>query len=228
MPTLKPKMTFVFSSEKTKNFLDAIIEEEVSVNETNKSWEMERALINAYVSQDGDFAEVSITRLYQGPSTVKEELSRLFSDNSEGFDFKAKNDDLRPLVELAGRQSIGSVLDISLGKKIPDPLPHLRACWSNVCVKLKRAIEEERSTNRIDFKVAQELMQALEENVSNIEAKAFFDLVLRNWEVLGDYTYTFRALMDIVDIADSWPNDAKARRAFRTCVRSISCKRNGQ
>lgn len=227
MPTIRPKVNLVYPNEESKQLLDALLDAKATINGTNRSVEIIRILNDSLIPGDPEFA-ASVARLYSGSTTIKEELSTLFCDNAAGFELKAKHNDLRPLVELAGKQSIGACLDVSLGKKVPEPLPHLRTCWSSVCVKLGRAIEEGQSTNRIDFKVSKELFEALEENVSNIEAKAFFDLVLRNWDVLGDYTYTFRALMDVVSAANAWPDDARAREEFRACLCAIALERKGE
>ena len=61
-----------------------------------------------------------------------------------------------------------------------------------------------------------------------VEARAFFDIVLRNWTVLGGFTYTYRALMDVVAIADEWPETARSREDLKACLCSVAAARGGE
>lgn len=226
MPTIRPKMNLVYPSEKSKQQLDALLDAKAVINGTNRSVEIIRILNASLLPDDDEFA-ASIDRLYRGSSTVKEELSTLFCDNSAGYDLNAKNDDLRPLVELASRQSIGAVLDVSI-EKVPSPVYHLEGCWRSVCGILHRAIDDGSLPDSIDWNVCQELSAAIEEKARCIEAKAFFDLVLRNWGVLGNSTHVFRSFMDVVDMASAWPDDVRAREDFRACLWAIARDRKGE
>lgn len=48
------------------------------------------------------------------------------------------------------------------------------------------------------------------------------------WAVLGGFTYTYRALMDVVTIADEWPETARSREDLKACLRSVAAARGGE
>lgn len=234
MPTLKPKRTFVYSSDNARRALEAALADRCEVNRTNMSQEIEGILIDALVPHDGGLAEMAMTRIYYGQTGVRDEVSTAFCDAAAVYDWDTGTSDLRPLVELAARQSLGSLVDASREEDDGSrPVYHLATCWTSVCGRLHRVCEEEPSSREalsaaVDEGVARDLSRALDAGNKGIEARAFFDVVLRNWAVLGGFTYTYRALMDVVSIADEWPETARSREDLKACLWSISDGRGGE
>lgn len=234
MPTLKPKRTFVYSSDNARRALEAALADRCEVNRTNMSQEIEGILIDALVPHDGGLAELAMTRIYYGQTGVRDEVSTAFCDAAAVYDWDTGTSDLRPLVELAARQSLGSLIDASREEDDGSrPVYHLATCWTSVCGRLRRVCEEEPSSREalsaaVDEGVARDLSRALDAGNKGIEARAFFDVVLRNWAVLGGFTYTYRSLMDVVGLADEWPETARAREDLKECLWSISDGRGGE
>ena len=234
MPTLKPKRTFVYSSDNARRALEAALADRCEVNRTNMSQEIEGILIDALVPHDGGLAEMAMTRIYYGQTGVRDEVSTAFCDAAAVCDWDTGVSDLRSLVELAARQSLGSLIDAS--KEEDDgsrPVYHLATCWTSVCGRLHRVCEEEPSSREalsaaVDEGVARDLSRALDAGNKGIEARAFFDVILRNWAVLGGFTYTYRALMDVVAIADEWPETARSREDLKACLCSVAAARGGE
>ena len=227
MSTLKPKRTLVFSNADMQNAIEAALSDRCELHRTSMSYEIEQILIDALIPRDGGFAERPMMRIYHGMATVQDELAGAFCDNAAGIDWKARHDDERPLVELASQQSIGLTLDLT--KKHTDgsmPVYHARSCWESVCDRLKRDVEESADEDAraagMDVRIAYALLDQLNDDAAHPEAKAFFDLVLRNWWSLGSYTYTFRALKDVVDMVAGWPETARNREDFKTVVTVVS------
>ena len=224
---MKPKRTLVFSNANTQKALEAALSDRCELHRTSMSYEIEQILIDALIPLDGGFAERPMMRIYYGMSTVQEEISGLFQSNAAGVNWEACYDDERPLVELASQQSIRLTLD--LGKKRGDgsmPVYHARSCWESVCDRLERDVDgsddEDARASRVDVDAARALLAQLGDGGARPEAKAFFDIVLRNWWSLGNYTYTFRALMDVVDLADGWPETAASREDLKATLTAIS------
>lgn len=234
MPTLKPKRTFVYSSDNARRALEAALADRCEVNRTNMSQEIEGILIDALVPHDGGLAEMAMTRIYYGQTGVRDEVSTAFCDAAAVYDWDTGVSDLRPLVELAARQSLGSLIDAS--KEEDDgfrPVYHLKTCWDSVCSRLHHVCESDPGSREalsaaIDEGVARDLSRALDAGNKGIEARAFFDVVLRNWAVLGGFTYTYRALMDVVTIADEWPETARSREDLKSCLCSVAAARGGE
>lgn len=234
MPTLKPKRTFVYSSDNARRALEAALADRCEVNRTNMSQEIEGILIDALVPHDGGLAEMAMTRIYYGQTGVRDEVSTAFCDAAAVYDWDTGVSDLRPLVELAARQSLGSLIDAS--KEEDDgsrPVYHLKTCWNSVCSRLHHVCENDSGSREalsaaVDEGVARDLSRALDAGNKGIEARAFFDVVLRNWAVLGGFTYTYRALMDVVAIADEWLETARSREDLKACLCSIAAARGGE
>lgn len=234
MPTLKPKRTFVYSSDNARRALEAALADRCEVNRTNMSQEIEGILIDALVPHDGGLAEMAMTRIYYGQTGVRDEVSTAFCDAAAVYDWDTGVSDLRPLVELAARQSLGSLIDAS--KEEDDgsrPVYHLKTCWDSVYSRLHHVCENDPGSREalsaaVDEGVARDLSRALDAGNKGIEARAFFDVVLRNWAVLGGFTYTYRALMDVVAIADEWPETARSREDLKACLCSVAAARGGE
>lgn len=234
MPTLKPKRTFVYSSDNARRALEAALADRCEVNRTNMSQEIEGILIDALVPHDGGLAEMAMTRIYYGQTGVRDEVSTAFCDAAAVYDWDTGLSDLRPLVELAARQSLGSLIDAS--KEEDDgsrPVYHLATCWDSVCSRLHHVCESDPGSREalsaaVDEGVARDLSRALDAGNRGIEARAFFDVVLRNWAVLGGFTYTYRSLMDVVELADEWPETARSREDLKSCLCSVAAARGGE
>ena len=87
MPTLKPKRTFVYSSDNTRRALEAALADRCEVNRTNMSQEIEGILIDALVPHDGGLAEMAMTRIYYGQTGVRDEVSTAFCDAAAVYDW---------------------------------------------------------------------------------------------------------------------------------------------
>lgn len=224
MPTLKPKRTLVFSNADTQKALEAALSDRCELHRTSMSYEIEQILIDALIPPAGTSAERSMLRIYYGLSTVQGELAGAFCDNAAGDGFHARHGDLRPLVELASRQSVGLTLDLSKRNGSAMPVYHARECWGAVASAMDDAAKDDALVG-IDAKAAGSLLAKLGDDEAHPESKAYFDVVLRNWSVLGDYTYTFRALMDVVDMTVGWPEDARSREAFKAALGAVEAAR---
>lgn len=113
---------------------------------------------------------------------------------------------LLSLVELAAKHAKGLVVD-------PDRLIRFHAldCWNSVGNKLA-ATPASRSDK------ARFLEGSLAAAGRGVYVDSFFDVVLDNWSVLGNYTYTFRALADIVEMGVGWPDDYVSRTELGCCL----------
>lgn len=227
MPTLKPKRTFVYSSEEKKRLLETALTDRCEISRKNMSQEIEDILLDTLIPHDGGLAEDALTRIYRDMTTVQEEISIIFCDASDIHNSKIGTVDLRPLVELADRQSIGTLIDSSPeANESFQSIRHLMKCWESICKHLHRICEDgggdPDALLTVDEDSADALSRSLADGKRDIEAKAFFDIVLRNWSILGKFPNTYIALMDILGAVDKWPEDARAREDLKACLWAIS------
>lgn len=116
---------------------------------------------------------------------------------------------LLPLVELAAKHGKGLVVDP--GKQIRF---HALDCWNSVGNKL--AVTPGTHSDKARF-----LEGSLAAAGCGVYVDSLFDVVLDNWDVLGNYTYTFRALADIVEMGAGWPDDCASRTELECCLNEI-------
>lgn len=231
MPTLKPKRTFVYSSEDCRRAIEAALADRVELHRNNMSSEIEDILVRALIPSE-DYAQSRVLRIYYGMSNVQSELAATFRDNAAGIEWRARHQNLRPLVEMASQQSAYLTLDCTR-----DETYHLVSCWDSVCNELERALDAAREAGdaqaaaalTLDVMEARnelwgQLKAGQDDRKTRPEAGRFFDVVLREWARLGDYTFTYRALMDVVTIAQKWPNDARTREAFKDTLSAVAAE----
>lgn len=222
MPTLKPKRTFVYSSEDAKKALEAALADRCELRGSNMSQEIEGILIEALVPS-GALAERSMTRIYYGMSGVRDELANAFCD-AAARDTTADEPGLRPLVELASEQSFGAFIQFEkVGSDGARPIFHLRSSWDSVGNRLDEFCKAnpngpEAASASLDAALSRAISKDLESYRDDLPAKEFFGVVLRNWNALGDYSFTYRALADVVELASDWPESAASREALKSCL----------
>ena len=114
-----------------------------------------------------------------------------------------------PLVELAAKHGKGLVVD-------PEKLIRFHAldCWNSVGNKLA-------ATPGAQSDKARFLEGSLSAAGCGVYVDSFFDVVLDNWSALENYTYTFRALADIVEMGVGWPDDHLSRTELECCLSEI-------
>lgn len=187
------KRTIVFADERTKKVVDGGLSVMAEVDRSSLSAVAEKLLLKALLT---DRQEVSgpMGRVYSGESTVKEELARAFRNNAAGAYSEAASPHLLPLVRCAAGVLQGCVVDSSR-----DEHYHAASCWDSVVNRLSAAKD-----NVIAHSLLDEAGDYGSFLAGCIEAPidGYLSLVVVNWKELGNYTYTFRALADIVDMAE--------------------------
>lgn len=129
-----------------------------------------------------------IERMYRTDGGIIDVLDVTFNWYAAGLDLQARYSNGKPLVKYLNEVLDSVELKINLSS---EDRHHFINCWDNVCEKL--AI----SGNSDASKRAQSLISG----ETQIVIKAYIDIVLDNWACLGNYTYTFRALSDLMSMA---------------------------
>ena len=91
---------------------------------------------------------------------------------------------------------------------------HAANCWNSVGNMLSEGSSK-------DVERARVLEGRLIAADPQIPAEDFFGIVAGNWDLLSRFTYTWRALADIVDMTVGWPNDDRARRYLKDAITLI-------
>lgn len=191
---------------------------------TSKHSAAASALASFALPEKDSFGVQRVMRIYTGESTVAEELAGAFCENAAGAGWAAKRADLLSLVRLAAHQSEGLAMDLAYEEAGGmQPVYHAHYCWGLVVDKMESHGDGEIAPELVS--TAKELLNDLDDHAGHLHPTPYFDVVLQGWEALGGYTYTFRALMDIVKMAEGWPETPESRPAFKEALGSVGAEK---
>lgn len=121
---------------------------------------------------------------------------------------------MRPVAELAADQSVAAKLDVGRNE-----MYHLVENWHAVCDSLDARESGAAGEAR---RLLASLKAAQLRRGPKPSASAFFEVVLCAWDVIGTNGCAYSCMMDIVEIADEWPDDPSARHALERAVGSAA------
>lgn len=136
----------------------------------------------------------------------QEAIVSLFRSEAALAGIEGRESDVLPLVKLAARQCGGLVLNPGLEIRF-----HAVSCWNSV----GNMLAETPGARSDDARVLEGRLAAAG---SDIPTVAFFEIILDNWDVLSDFTYTFRAAADVVEMSEGWPDDEDALDELEHCL----------
>lgn len=203
VPKNKKLVSFSHANYET---LISIIRDEAYLNDTSESAVIENALVKAFFPANKNI-KWYIDCIYS--DGLKATFSRLFAGLAAGTDFKAAHDNALPLVKFAMDSSHMAMHGLT-GKE--GPYVH----FQSQCGSIYRILEHKRNPDTISFEAREELeffgllIKQLPENFVPIN---YYNVILANWDILGNSTFTFRLLMDLVELTEGAWKDTPERRA---------------
>lgn len=221
MPTRRPKLNFVVSTPSSEAVIRAGLDDLSSINRSSMSAEVERILLDAVLT-DNPPVRAIMENVYSQASTVRDVVAQEFSDASAsiGMGTSGVADAMLPIVEFASGRSTASTVcmqaEDGMGGLI---VYHARTCWDSVAGKLRDAERDGCDLGAaLDAEEASKRLAMLDPDGGPIDASGFYGIVLRNWRVLGQLDYCYRALMDIVRMSSPWREDAQTRSGLKDAL----------
>lgn len=210
------KRTIVFADERTKKLVDGGLSVMAEVDRSSLSAAAEKLLLKALLTDRPEVAG-PMSRVLSGEATVKEELSRAFRNNAAGAYSEAASPHLLPLVRCAESVLQGCVVDSSR-----DEHHHAASCWDSVVNRLSSAKDNVIARSLLDEAgdYGSFLAGCIEAPIDG-----YLSLIIVNWKELGNYTYTFRALADIVDMAEEPSANPESIEWLRSAL--VACSDSG-
>ena len=203
------KRTIVFADGRTKAIVDGGLATIAEADRSNLSAAAEKLLLRALLT---DYPEISepMARVYSGESSVKRELVHAFRSNVIGDHSEAASPHLLPLVRCAACVLRGCGVDPAFYESC-----HAVEHWNMTVDRLAAAKGPVAGRALLDEAGSYSSLLAL-----HLEAPidGYLSLIIDNWEVLGDCACTYRALADIVDMAEGSPHSPDAIKAFRSAL----------
>ncbi len=205
--TNQNRMTLSFKNDEQKKLFMGYIKNQASIDEVSPSeWAITTVLNEGGLSLDDSFVREFLMSLYNGTGTIASVLEYILNLNSDGEALNAAHANAKPLVEYFLR--VSHKWNLKLNNK-NRRTHHFLDCFDSIVNKVERN-EDGASADILtlaereeEVKYGRDLYSECK-NTGNVPLSNIIAYVLRNWSILGNYTYTFRALASLVAAARGW------------------------
>lgn len=220
-PTQKNKKLITFTNYE---LIDRYTKDIAEMEQTNVSAVIENIILKQILAEaDFDATNYYIKKIYS--DGLKDAFIALFQNLSAGIQGKSTHTNAYALVNLCLKitnRPFMSGFDPDY-KYLEDE--HL----VKNCKAVREKIEYQKSKENLNFdqKIALDddisLLKQTENHAVDFVPYNYFRLVLARWNTLGNYTYTFRMLMDVVALSepDLW-DSAKYRLQAIEIIKSVT------
>lgn len=205
---------------KNLEFINGIIQDFASMEDKTFSAVVEDILLREILPNE-EAPKYYIQKIYK--DGLKETFISLMQNLSAGLNFDASEDNAYELVNL-GMKIVSSPFNVEIDSAYKDLL---NGHFKKNCNEVKLKLEHEKNENPLTF----DEKRRLKDDIALLEyrepfsfvAYNYFELVLSNWAVLGNYSYTFRLLFDVVALSDPelW-NSAEYRLNAVECIKKVT------
>lgn len=215
------KKMMIFSSEKIKLIVENIISDEVAVESRSASALYEKHILNDLLPKN-ESASMWLKLLYDGSWGVGEVLNACFSYLSGGINWEAKYDNSFELVRWAHHWEC-------MANNLPDEnapeMYHFLLQLDSIVSKLDE-IAKQSTQNQYEIKKeadwAKELYKIAKNEPEYMRYCNIYQLLLNNWEVLKNWSITYRLLADLASMQKKWRNTEKTRYELTKLLKIIS------
>lgn len=150
-------------------------------------------------------------------------LNAVFSLNAAGINYAARWDNLLPLVQFAKRQEC---LCNTLPTGEETEIYHFRSQLDSICRKLEELAADESNENRHFYakqaKNARALLRDATNEPESLRYITIYQLVIDNWNVLKDWSITFRLLSDLATMEKGWRSTPESRYELVQILNDLS------
>lgn len=224
MAIKKIQKMFYYSSEYVKKFIESRLDDLSIKTKHSTSYLIETILLDGLLPKNEEARAIIQNNLYPDSAQggVKKTLDSMFSINAAGAGWKSKHDNLKPLVEYCiyycsttptYNQNDG-YLQYFLGQ-LRSIVDRIENC-TNSCIEI---IDRKMYASQLEL--AKVLLKTAEEQPEDIIPRNHFQLVYDCWDMLDDWSITYRYLSCLVAICDFQEN-SNARNKLYDIISEIS------
>lgn len=220
----KNQKMFYFSSEYVKKFVETRIDDIASESQRSSSYIIENLLLNGLLPKNEEARYLIRQNLYPDGENggIKKTLDALFSANAAGMDWKSKHNNFKPLVEYCllycdstSHYKKGPYLDYFINQ-LRNITDRIENCVS-ACIEV---YDKKMYSSYLEF--AKLLIQKAEKSPEEIVYRECFDLVNTCWDMLYDWSITFRFLACVTRMCDFIEENYNARNTLYNIISDIS------
>jgi hypothetical protein len=183
------------------DIIEGFTKDMAETTQTNASTVIENIILDQILSKSKT-SNYYIKEIYD--IGLKETFISLMQDLSAGIQGMASHDNAEELVKL-GMSIVNRPFSAGMDEKHKELSEHH---FPSNCRCVREKIEHETAEEKLEFdeKMAYEddimLLSQTENKACDFVPYNYFRLVLARWDILGNYTYTFRMLMDVVALSE--------------------------
>lgn len=208
--------------------IDKFVKDEAEIENRSESAIIEAHLLESFLPKEKNARFWAEHYLYSEDGGIGRTLEAIFSVNSAGVNWRAKYDNLRPLVEFAKTQEC-FCNTIPTGDE--RELHHCCSQLDSVAIKLEHLADEaadrtKKYTYQKEAKWARELWTELREEPQYSRYVNIYQLLLNNWEDLKGWSITYRLLADLAVLEKGWRDTAETRTELLQIMKDVSAEWN--
>jgi hypothetical protein len=193
MADKKLQKLFVYSDEKSKTFIDSMLNDISFENGSTTSFIIESILKQAFLPENNYAKNIIYNFLYNADTGVEATLEALFDLNAAGSNFNAKFENYKNFVEFAQK----ALIDFKIIDDYKKDIPYLLNSLNSIIDKIEKDIDKMDvddiySKNQLNW--LKKLYEKMENDPESLRAKEFVQIIIDFWEILNNWSYTFRFL----------------------------------
>lgn len=224
MAIKKIQKMFYYSSDHVKAFIENRLNDLSIKTKHSTSYLIETILLDGLLPQNDEARSIIQNNLYPDSTQggVKKTLDSVFSINAAGVGWKSKHDNLKPLVEYCIYYCIDTPISNKNHGYLQYFLSQLRSIVDRIENCTNSCIEVlDRKMYSSQLELAKVLLKTAEEHPDEIIQKNHFQLVYDCWDMLDNWSITYRYLSCLVALCDFQEN-SNARNRLYDIVSDIS------
>lgn len=212
---------FYYSNKISKSIIEGLLEDEAEVTNRSTSYLIEQHILRDFLPVNETVSKW-IQKLYakdekdRPVSNLKDTMISVFSYLAAGVDGKAKDEHGKALVDFAYKNK--SLYQHQLQNCDKSELPYYHNQLGYVIDRIEmmqkgiidETIEEKERKNKLNFDIRELKRIHAEDEITDDALLFLYMMIIDNWDMLYNWTYTYRLLTAIARI-QVWEDSAKTR-----------------
>lgn len=227
MSAKKLQKMFYFSDEHAKSFIECRIDDIAEKEQRSSSYVIENLLLDGLLPENEEARELVYNNLY--PYTcvnggIQKTLLCIFYGCAAEAGWNERYADIEPIIAFC-LQICERDAHCTGKEKL---LYHFRSQLDSIISRIANCKDScievyERNEIRLQEEWGKHLLDIAEKTPSKVNFHDHFQFVFDCWEMLYDWSYTYRYLSDLANLYN-WPENAYTRNKLYDIISSISKK----
>lgn len=205
------KKTLMYSSEDTRDLIEAMVQDQSLYLKINPSTIMEKYILDGLLTENTDLS-FWIQSIYRSGWSSGKVISAIFEYNSSGVNWKTRGLDLLPIIDFAIREQ-----DYMKQCKVEEKEMYYVFAQLKLIIQKFEQLKDEcldiesKAKYQEAINYTNHLIEKSENKYDSIPFIDYYRLVKLYWFELKDWTIPFRMLCVISDLQSGWRNTFDTR-----------------